>query len=92
VSDDLIGLNLVLTCQRSDCDERIVIDVGEVRMETPGAFTGGVASSLVSELVEYGEDEPNDTWNEIQGWGWDTSDGVNRALHCPQHRQEGPDV
>lgn len=52
----MIGVNLVLACQRSDCDAIEVIDVGELAPGPHAAFG-------LDEII-------NDEWPE--GWGWDT--------------------
>lgn len=85
---ELVGVQVVLSCQRTTCANRVILNVGEVDLHTPGQFTGQLASGIVAELV----DEVSFTWQEIDGWGFDTlPDGVNRVLHCPTHRQEAPD-
>lgn len=87
---DLLGANLVLTCQRSDCHATVAVDLGEVNLTAPPFLAGTVASALIGELVEDRQEVSySETWDEIDGWGWDTlDDGINRALHCTAHRTE----
>lgn len=68
----LLGTNLVLSCQRTDCAEQYAISV-DVTPNTPYEL----GPSLIGEISA--------GWPE--GWGWDYID-VNRVLHCPAHRTE----
>lgn len=69
----MVGACLVLVCQRTGCDSVETIAMGE--LDGPEL---AVAHSVAQTLAE--------EWPE--GWGWDAV-GLNRVLHCPEHRHAG---
>lgn len=72
MKDHLVGAHLVLGCQIIACDAVESIDLAD---SVDGEMTGYAAVGLAETI--------RDEWPE--GWGWDMS-GVNRVLHCPEHR------
>lgn len=67
----MIGANLVLGCQITTCEAEEIIELGELVPVTDAMGLFALGDALESD------------WPE--GWGWDSA-GVNRFLHCPEHR------
>ncbi len=70
--DRRIGANLVLSCQRVDCEAEADVSVGDYASDEMTRYDAlGMANAIEEE------------WPE--GWGWDMS-GMDKVLHCPKHR------